>query len=849
DQTAVASGATVTLDGSASSDSDPGDSIASFAWAQTAGTGVTLSSTTIAGPTFTAPSLNVGDPSVTLTFELTVTDTQGAMDTDTVSSTVNAPGNNPPVADAGPDQTGVASGATVSLDGSASSDSDPGDSIASFAWTQTAGTSVTLSSNSVAGPTFTAPSLNVGDPSVTLTFELTVTDTQGAMATDTVSITVNAPIAPSDPTVLVVGNPDGTLTVSGNADPDTTVTVTFPDGSEAMTTALPDGTYTVTSPTPQTSGIVTAVSTDTDGNSSNPVSVDYVDTVAPQDPDVTVSDNDDRVITVIGTAEPRATVTVTFPDGSQGTDMVGPDGTYSVSSQDPQPDGPVTVVITDPAGNSSNPVTVPFSNGDVSPPTVEIIGAPQVSVDSFIVTIVFNEDVTGFELADVLVESGTATNFVAIDARNYRVEINPSREANTKINIPANVANDLAGNGNLAAAQVVVKSTIVEDTQQVISSFLRNRANHILNNQPDIIDFVLGGHIGKGGPLGSLNVNSNEQNLALAFSTSRSKILAARDSASTQVQDRIETSHAGINGSFENLSGGSERSLVSQYSSESENDRALTDAGQQTFDEEQSLAPSRSGTWDVWTEIYGSVSNSDTVSSSLWVGYLGAHYFISENQLLGIVGQLDWAEETDSSRNSNADGVGWMIGPYVAGRFDESDLYYEARVAYGLSSNDVSPIGTFTDGFDTERFLARAKLQGVYDLEEFVISPSITFSYYEETQSDYTDTFGNVIPEQTISLGELRFGPEIGRTFTLDSGTQIHASLGISGIYNFAVENNVSTQGFAPGDEEIRARLDAGFGFDLANGSVVRLEGYYDGIGANDYESIGGGIRITIPLE
>ena len=529
---------------------------------------------------------------------------------------------------------------------------------------------------------------------------------------------------------------------------------------------------------------------------------------------------------------------------------MGPDGTYSVSSSDPQPDGPVTVVVTDPAGNSSNPVTVPFTNGDVSAPTVEITGAPQVSIDPFTVTIVFNEDVNGFELSDISVSNGAASNFVVIDAQNYRVTIDPSRETDTSIDIPANVANDLAGNGNLAATQVVVKSTIVEDTQQVIASFMSNRANHILNNQPDLIDFVLGGHIGKGGPLGSLDINSNEQNLALAFSTSRSKILAARDRTSAQVQDRIETSHNGVNGLYENNSvPASDVSLLSQYSSELENDRTLTGLSLQPREDEQGFAPSRTGSWDVWTEIYGSVSNSDTISSSLWVGYLGAHYFISENQLVGVVGQLDWAEETDASRNSHADGVGWMIGPYVAGKFEESDLYYEARVAYGLSSNDVSPTGTFTDGFDTERFLARAKLQGVYDLEEFIISPSITFSYFEETQSDYTDTFGNLIPEQTISLGELRFGPEIGRTFTLDDGTLFHASLGVSGIYNFAVENNASSQGFVPGDDDFRARLDATIGFSMANGSILRLEGYYDGIGADDYEAIGGGIRVTIPLK
>ncbi|MEM8651481.1 MAG: choice-of-anchor D domain-containing protein, partial [Pseudomonadota bacterium] len=210
----VASGSTFTLDGSASGApaSEINDSITSYTWARTnpSAAGVPGS-----GPirTLTAPTLNVGDSPLTLTYRLDVLDGFGATDIDTVNVTVNPPPNNPPSADAGPDQTGVVSGAVVTLDGSASSDSDPGDSIASFAWAQTAGTSVTLSSTSAAGPTFTAPTLNPGDPSVTLTFELTVTDTQGATDTDTVSITVDAP--PGVPEIEISSSETGPVADGG----------------------------------------------------------------------------------------------------------------------------------------------------------------------------------------------------------------------------------------------------------------------------------------------------------------------------------------------------------------------------------------------------------------------------------------------------------------------------------------------------------------------------------------------------------------------------------------------------------------------------------------------------------
>lgn len=94
--------------------------------------------------------------------------------------------NEPPVADAGADQA-VASGATVTLDGSASLDPD-GDAL-SHAWTQVPDTiSVVLNNADTAIATFTAPS-----SPATLTFQLTVDDGHGHTATDTVTVATSMP--------------------------------------------------------------------------------------------------------------------------------------------------------------------------------------------------------------------------------------------------------------------------------------------------------------------------------------------------------------------------------------------------------------------------------------------------------------------------------------------------------------------------------------------------------------------------------------------------------------------------------------------------------------------------------
>jgi hypothetical protein len=111
------------------------------------------------------------------------------------SSPAPIPTNVLPVANAGASQS-VAPGLIVSLDATGSSDADG--SVTGYVWLQTAGTSVTLSSTTVAQPTFTAPSVGA---TTTLSFSLRVVDNSGASSnTATVNITV---------TPLTTGNVTG----------------------------------------------------------------------------------------------------------------------------------------------------------------------------------------------------------------------------------------------------------------------------------------------------------------------------------------------------------------------------------------------------------------------------------------------------------------------------------------------------------------------------------------------------------------------------------------------------------------------------------------------------------------
>jgi len=196
----VDEGVTVTLDGS--NTADPESSIASYLWTQTGGPTVTLSNPSVVSPTFTSPDVTEGGAS--LTFRLTVTDNGGLQSTDYCVVNVTWD-NEPPVANAGSDQA-VTEGVTVTLDGSGST--DPDDSIASYSWTQTGGSSVTLSDPTYVKPTFVTIPVDLAGE--TLIFELTVQDNSGLETTDTVSVTINDNgITDFPETVLTTTSPQG----------------------------------------------------------------------------------------------------------------------------------------------------------------------------------------------------------------------------------------------------------------------------------------------------------------------------------------------------------------------------------------------------------------------------------------------------------------------------------------------------------------------------------------------------------------------------------------------------------------------------------------------------------------
>jgi cytoskeletal protein CcmA (bactofilin family) len=237
----------ITLTGSAS---DADGSVSLISWTQLSGpAGSVISQPAKLITTVTGLSMGIYE------FELSVTDNAGATTSDIIQVTVNSAGNQAPVADAGADQDVTLPVNVVTLSGTAT---DIDGTISTYAWTKISGPAqgLMMSPNSA---TTLVTNLAIG----VYSFELTVTDNNGANSTDTIKVTVlaavnQAPLADAgkDQTISL---PVTSATLAGmGTDDDGTIAsynwtkisgpaagaMTSPNAALTLLNNLAEGTYT-----------------------------------------------------------------------------------------------------------------------------------------------------------------------------------------------------------------------------------------------------------------------------------------------------------------------------------------------------------------------------------------------------------------------------------------------------------------------------------------------------------------------------------------------------------------------------------------------------------------------------
>ncbi len=182
--------------------------------------------------------------------------------------------------------------------------------------------------------------------------------------------------------------------------------------------------------------------------------------------------------TYSGTAPVGSTVTVYVDGTSIGTTtapVTGAPFSLTQPTGSPLGQGSHTVRATAQSSGqavSANSATNTFTVDSVAPTvTITSTVSSPTSTSPIPVTVTFSEAVTGFVSGDLTVTGGTVSGFSG-SGTTYTFNVTPAGNGTVTVNVPANVAQDAAGNGNTAAPQysITYAATVTATTWTGTSS-------------------------------------------------------------------------------------------------------------------------------------------------------------------------------------------------------------------------------------------------------------------------------------------------------------------------------------------------------------------------------------------
>ena len=265
--------------------------------------------------------------------------------------------------------------------------------------------------------------------------------------------------------------------------------------------------------------------------------------------------------------------------------------------------------------------------------------------------------------------------------------------------------------------------------------------------------------------------------------------------------------------------------------------------------------PAAPAAFDIWVQGTSSYF-SNTLPDARYQGHTnilmsGADYKVMPGLIVGVMAQTDWMDQSSNVSTSQS-GFGWMAGPYLSAKLARN-LFLDVRALGGKSNNKLdmtdAAAGSWTDNYSTNRMLASAKLTGVYTFDAWRIRPSAELMYFAEHQKAFTNALGIDIDSQTVSVGRLNFGPEFGYRMVMPDKTVVEPFVGLTGVWDFARTDALTTTGSAIGQEGLRGRVEGGLSYTTPSGITVRGAAAYDGVGSSTYHAVQGRAAVVIPLQ
>ena len=535
-------------------------------------------------------------------------------------------------------------------------------------------------------------------------------------------------------------------------------------------------------------------------------------------------------------------------------------GTSYTALLTPIADGPVALSVgagtfSDAAGNTnaaaSNEVTTTY---DGTTPTVSIaaLTGPLNGEQTALITL--SEASTDFEVGDLTLTNATAT--LSGSGTSYTAVLTPVADGPVALSVGAGTFSDAAGNTNAVGSNEV--TTTYDGTAPTVN--IAASVTSVVGPTPidvvvtfsevvtgfDASDLVLANasvtSVSGGGAdylvtiagTGGGNIEAVIPAMAAFDAAGNANVVSNTLMVSSAVVEETQKRIAQFMQSRANQLVSSQPSLT-EFLSGGQSGGFVVSATQAGGNFNFATPPESDN--GLWIRLNGSWTREDRRESEYVFGALGSHYTFSPELLVGGMVEFDYLSQGDGV--AKAQGQGWLAGLYVVARAPNQPLFLDGRILYGQTANDVSPLGTYTDRFDTERLLAQAKISGELTYSATTLIPSLQVSYTTDDQDAYTDSLNNLIPAQGVELAQAEIAVDFRHDVALkDGNTSLELTGGIA-----ATGSSTSGAGNAdlivPEYEGGRAKVKMGANYTMANGATLGMGTFYDGIGTKNYESFG----------
>lgn len=404
--------------------------------------------------------------------------------------------------------------------------------------------------------------------------------------------------------------------------------------------------------------------------------------------------------------------------------------------------------IEDLAGNAyagiTDATTFNFESEDLSSPNVSIDGPAGLATGDFIVTITFTEDVTGFDASELQVTGGGVVGpaFVTQTGSVYTMRIVPTLGQVVKVNLPASVAQDAAGNDNTAAEEYSVQTgsaaSAFEQRKDEIRRIVRKQASDRLTTR----------------------LRANQRMLADV----RERMIVVT-SGEVQVSD-------GENNASSSLAG------YAPFDISGTVDAAADDSG--WYLNTKGVFAGQSGFHDMvnWrlSGNFGVVANDGGGVLAAFDARIAREQLVRNGLMLGTYLGVE-ASTSDIRDSFTGKQTDWGVfgGAYVSARLVDG-LYADGFASIGYGQNDLTMSSDLNNGYDlsvnstygTLTWQVGGSLTGVFAMDGFEFRPNLAVAYgntqlgtigFQAYAYGLTDAVS--LNAGIVEVGTLRFTPEI----------------------------------------------------------------------------------------